>query len=218
VRHLVAVATAAATLLVTACGHPFVPSSIGTQVASASAQSTSRISAITTGVDLYITSNYSLSETEALGKRDIAWIARSLGVQAIGIAWDLSVPSDNSDEVLSKSPVTPSIADIQALTLIAQAYHLKVEYRILFRVDGKDGATESLRPQSQRLWFTSLLSAETPYLQLAAESNVHEFIVGTELSNFEGSAEWPRFFNDASAIYLLGRKLLLFPSAATSSC
>jgi hypothetical protein len=201
VRHLVAVATAAATLLVTACGHPFVPSSIGTQVASASAQSTSRISAITTGVDLYITSNYSLSETEALGKRDIAWIARSLGVQAIGIAWDLSVPSDNSDEVLSKSPVTPSIADIQALTLIAQAYHLKVEYRILFRVDGKDGATESLRPQSQRLWFTSLLSAETPYLQLAAESNVHEFIVGTELSNFEGSAEWPRFFNDASAIY-----------------
>ena len=200
-RRLAAIATAAAALLVTACGHPFVPPSVGTPETSTPTPSVSPTPAITTGVDLYITQDYPLSETEALGKRDIAWIARTLDVRAIGIAWDLSVPGDTSNEVLSKGPVTPSVADIRALTQIAQAYHLQVDYRVLFRVDGQDGATEVLRPASQSLWFANLLSTETPYLKLAAQGNVSEFIVGTELSNFEGSAEWPQFFSGASAIY-----------------
>lgn len=200
-RRFAAVAAVAAAIAAAGCGHPFVPSSLGTQAPSSPARTVSPAHAITTGVDLYVTQDYPLSETRALGERDIAWIARTLRVQAIGIAWDLSIPGNSSDKVLNQGPVTPSVPDIRALTQIAQAYHLQVEYRVLFRVDGRDGATESLRPASQQLWFTNLLSAETPYLRLAAQDNVAEFVVGTELSNFEGSPQWPRFFSGASSIY-----------------
>lgn len=203
-RRLAAAAIAAATLVITACGHPFVPaadSQTGSKPASKPAPSVTTTRPLTTGVDLYITRDYSLAETEALGRRSIAWIAGTLRVQAIGIAWDLSVPHGTSDVVLARGPVTPSVADIRALTQIAHAYHLRVEYRVLFQVAGTDGATESLRPASQPVWIASLLSAETAYLKLAAREKVGEFIVATELANLEGSAEWPAFYRQASSIY-----------------
>jgi hypothetical protein len=200
-RRLAAAVTAAAALAVTGCGHPFIPASAYPQAAVALAPGVTGTGALITGVDLYVTRDYSLADTETMGKRDIAWIARTLRVQAIGIAWDLSVPAGTSDVVEASAPVTPSVADIRALTRIAQTYHLRVEYRVLFQVAGRDGATESLRPSSQPRWFASLLSAETPYLRLAAQRHVGEFVVGTELANLEDSAQWPRFFADASRIY-----------------
>jgi hypothetical protein len=194
-RRFAAVAAAAATLIATACGHPFIPSSIAATGSEATAGQ------ITTGVDLYVTHDYSLTETEALGKRDIAYIADVLRVQAIGIAWDLTVPDNTSDQVHADGPVTPATADISALTKIALSYHLQVEYRILFKVGGIDGVTESLHPGRLQLWFASLLNAETPYLKLAAANHVTEFVVGTELASIEGSPEWPWFFAVAGTFY-----------------
>jgi hypothetical protein len=200
-KRLAAMTVTAIALFISACGHPFIPSSLSTHTLTPPTPGANSTRPITTGVDLYVTRNYSLSETRALGKRDIAWIAQTLGVQAIGIAWDLSVPGDSSNTVQNNGPVSPSVADIDALTQIAQDYHLQVDYRVLFRVNGRDGVSESLRPISQRLWFVSLLTAETPYLRLATKDRVAEFVVGTELSHLEGSSEWPRFFKGASSIY-----------------
>jgi hypothetical protein len=199
-RRLAVVVTAAAMLMITACGHLVIPSSADPQAASRPVLGTADSRPLI-GVDLYVSRDYSLAETEALGQRDIAWIARTLRVQAIGIAWDLSVPSNTSDVVLASAPATPTVADIRALTWIAQAYHLHVEYRVLFRVAGRDGASEHMRPSSQSRWFASLLSAEAPYLQLAARQDVTEFIVGTELANLEGSVQWRGFFRAASRVY-----------------
>jgi hypothetical protein len=200
-RRLAAAAAAAATLLTTACGHPFVPASVGTPAADQPAAGVMMTRPFTTGVDLYVTRDYSLAETETLGQRDIAWIVRTLRVQALGIAWDLSVPNDTSDVVRAEGPVAASVADIRALTQIAQAYHLQVEYRVLFRIAGRDGASEYMRPARPPRWFASLLSAETPYLKLAAREKVGEFIVGTELATLEGSPEWKPFFKAASRVY-----------------
>jgi hypothetical protein len=199
-RRLAAAAATAAALL-TGCGHPLVPVSLGLPAASTPGPDVISARAITTGVDLYVDRDYTLAQTVGLGERDIAWIARTLRVGAIGLAWDLTVPDGTSGVVRASGPVTASVADIRALTEIAQAYHLRVEYRILFRVGGSDGRTESLRPASQSRFFASLLSAETPYLKLAAQQNVGEFIVGTELASLEGSPEWSQFFSDAGTVY-----------------
>lgn len=198
-RLAAAAATAAA--LVTACGHPLVPPPLDVRAMSKPGPDAIIARSITTGVDLYVGSDYTLAQTVGLGERDIAWIADTLRVQAIGITWDLTVPEGTSGVVLANGPVTPTVADIRALTEIAHASHLQVEYRILFRVGGSHGKTESLRPPSQSLFFASLLSAEAPYLMLAAQEHVGEFIVGTELTNLEGSPEWPQFFSQASTIY-----------------
>jgi hypothetical protein len=202
-KRLTAAATAvAAALAITACGHPFVPASAYSQAAGGFAPGgavTAR--PFTTGVDLYVTRDYPVAETEALGERDITWIVRTLRVQAIGIAWDLSVAHDTSDVVRARAPVTPSIADIRALTRIARAHHLQVEYRVVLRIAGQDGVSEHLRPAHQGLWFASLLSAERPFLKLAARENVGEFIVGTELATLEGSKQWQGFFAKASGFY-----------------
>lgn len=200
-RRLAAAAAAAATLFTAACGHPFIPASAATPAAGQPAAGVMTTRPFTTGIDLYITRDFSLAETETLGQRDIAWIVRTLRVKAIGIAFDLSVPDDTSDDVFDKGPVTPSVADIRALTRMAQAYHLQVEYRVLFRIAGQDGASEHMRPSSAPRWFASLRSAETPYLELAAREKVGEFIAGTELANLEGSPEWRPFFRAASRIY-----------------
>jgi hypothetical protein len=200
-RRLTAAVAAAVALAITACGHPFIPASAYSPVAGVSAAGMITAHPFTTGVDLYESRDYPLAETETLGQRDIAWIVSTLHVQAIGIAWDLSVRHDTSDVVLAKSSGTASVADIRALTQIAQAYHLQVEYRVLLRVGGQDGVSEDLRPAHQRPWFKSLLSAETPYLKLAAKENVGEFVAGTELATLEGSRQWRWFFKDASAVY-----------------
>jgi hypothetical protein len=177
----------AAASLVAGCGHPFIPP-----------PPKAAGSAFTTGVDLYVTSDYSLAETELLGKRDLAYIARTLKVQSVGIAWDYVIPGYRSDQVLNSPPATPSQADIEALTRIARSDGLQVEYRVLFKVTGQG---KTFRPTETGTFFTSLLSAETPALETAQQENVGEFIVGTETPAIEGDPQWPRFFADAGEIY-----------------
>lgn len=199
--RLAAIVACAAAFVTAACGHPFIPSSVDAHATSTPALASRPDQPIKTGVDLYVSHDYSLSEIKVLGKRDIAYIADVLRVKAVGIAWDLTVPDDTSDQVHADGPVTPNVADIAALTKIALAYHLQVDYRILFRIGGKDGATESLRPASQKVWFANLLMAETPYMRLAAAYGVGEFVAGTELASIEGSPEWARFFTTAKTVY-----------------
>lgn len=153
------------------------------------------------GVDLYITKNYPLSETMQLGERDISYIAHTLNVGAIGIAWDYQVPGPHSDIVEPSNPGTPSISDIAALTAIAHSYNLQVEYRVLFSVGSQNGQTGTFHPSNVSKWLHSLLVAETPALRLAQADNVHEFVVGTELTGVEGSPLWNQFFTQAGQIY-----------------
>jgi hypothetical protein len=156
---------------------------------------------MTVGVDLYDTQDYSLDETETLGQRAIGYIADTLKVKSIGIAWDYTVPSLTSDQVVASSSVTPSTADIEALTRIAKSYGLRVEYRVLFEVAGQNGQSESLDPADTSAWFGSLLSAEQPWLRLAQSEGVGEFIVGTETVDIEDSPLWKGFFTQAAKTY-----------------
>ncbi|MBO0805955.1 MAG: hypothetical protein J2P25_23150 [Nocardiopsaceae bacterium] len=203
------VVAVAAALAGTACGHPFTPAGYSP----ARPYSTVRPwtppppvappprGPMTVGVDLYDAQDYSVAETRVLGERAISYIANTLRVKSIGIAWDYAVPGWNSDTVLPASPGTPSLADIAALTSIARSHGLRVSYRALFTVTGVNGQSERLKPAHTKAWLNSLLTTETPALRLAASEHVGEFVVGTETASIEGSPLWHGFFTRAAALY-----------------
>jgi hypothetical protein len=202
-------AVAAVACAITACGNQFVPAGYSPTRPYATVKpwlpgptpTPEPSGPMTVGVDLYDTQDYSLEQTKALGNRAISYIANTLKVKSVGIAWDYTVPALTSDQVNTASAVTPSAADIQALTQIARAHGLRVEYRVLLEVAGQNGQSESLRPASTQTWLSSLLTAETPELRLAQQERVSEFIVGTETAAIEGSPLWKGFFTQAGKIY-----------------
>jgi hypothetical protein len=153
------------------------------------------------GVNLYVNRNYSMAQTEAFGARDLKYIAQTLRLKAVAIAFDYNVPNPSSDTVTSSPSRTPTIADLAALTSIARSYGLQVEYRALFAVNNSDSRGGSIRPGNLSAWLSSLLAAETPALKLAQQDHVSEFVVGTEMASIDQSPLWGGFFAKAGRLY-----------------
>jgi hypothetical protein len=153
---------------------------------------TSGQNTFTVGVDLYAIHNYSLAQARTYGQRDIAWIARSLGLRAMQI--DFNITAD--DQGVRPGLDTPSTADIAELTDIGHSYGMQVSYRVLFT-----GGLGSIPPAETAAWFASLYAAELPYLELAQREHAAEFIVGTEREAVEDSQGWGHFYAMASYVY-----------------
>jgi hypothetical protein len=153
------------------------------------------------GVNLYVSANYSLAKTKAWGERDLKYIADTLGLKAVSIAWDYNVPSTSSNSVIASSSRTPTIADLAALTSIARSDRLRVEYRVLYAVRNSDVRGVSIQPRNLEAWLRSLLAAETPALKLAQRDRVSEFVVGTEMASIDQSPLWGAFFTKAARLY-----------------
>jgi hypothetical protein len=153
------------------------------------------------GVNLYVNKDYSLAETKAWGARDLKYIADTLGLKAVAVAWDYNVPSPSSDTVTASSSRTPTMADLAALTAIARTYRLRVEYRVLYAIGDSDSRGQSILPKNLTAWLRSLLAAETPALKLAQRDHVSEFIVGTEMASIDQSPLWGAFFTKAAKVY-----------------
>lgn len=153
------------------------------------------------GVNLYVDKNYSLAETKTWGERDLKYIADTLRLKAVAIAWDYNVPSPSSDTVTASSSRTPTIADLAELTSLARSYHLRVEYRALYAIGNSDSRSVSIRPRNLSAWLRSLLAAETPALKMAQRDHVSEFVVGTEMASIDQSPLWGAFFPEAARLY-----------------
>jgi hypothetical protein len=153
------------------------------------------------GVNLYVNRNYSLAQTEKFGARDLKYIARTLKLKAVSIAWDYNVPGRHSDIVTDSPSRTPSMADLAALTSIARSYGLRIEYRVLYAVTNSDVRGSSIQPKNLKAWLRSLLATETPVLKLAHRDHVSEVIVGTEMASIDQSRLWGGFFTKAARLY-----------------
>jgi hypothetical protein len=153
------------------------------------------------GVNLYVNRNYSLAQARQFGARDLKYIARTLKLKAVSIAWDYSVPTRTSDTVHVSPVRTPTRADLAALTSIARSYGLRVEYRVLYAVKSSDQRGKSIQPKHLTLWLRSLLTAEKPALTLAQHDHVREFIVGTEMASIDQSRLWGGFLAKAARLY-----------------
>jgi hypothetical protein len=152
------------------------------------------------GIDLNVVSNNEPdSVISSLGRQDIRYMADVLHVNEIGIDFSVVDPSLTSDEVTTPSGVTPSVSAIKSLTEIAKSYKLRVQYRILFWIQGT--SSTKLKPADINAWFANLQTAETPYLQLAQQEGVSEFVAGTEKTGVEHAPNWQGFFNWAKTIY-----------------
>ncbi len=153
---------------------------------------------LTVGAVLYADRDWPLADAEARGRASIAYAARVLHVGGVQIAWTFGVPGDRASTVDAAGPGTPPPADIAALTSIARSYGLQVTYRVLLRIPGR---VEPLRPQHPARFLGSLLAAERPYLALAQQDHVAEFIAGTERASIASSPRWGWFFAKAAGIY-----------------
>ncbi|HWE61736.1 MAG TPA: hypothetical protein VHB98_08500 [Chloroflexota bacterium] len=206
----VVVATAAAglALLLTGCGHPFIPASaLRASPSSPATPHPVRAAGPLLGVDLYAATGYPLPVVTHDGALDMAYLHGTLGAQAVGLVWNLTTPAQNANTI-SASPRSLSPAAVAELTRLAQTAGMAVQYRPLIRVGPPAGWNHParsweghIRPASPRAWFASLYHAELPYLRVAQRLHVTEFVVGTELLGIGASKWWPWFLERVASVY-----------------
>jgi hypothetical protein len=212
----------AAVMTLAACGHPLIPTSALrpartprpsvtplsfplTSPAPAASTSATALGAGSQGpvlgVDLYALSNYPPAVAAADGRRTMYYIRHVLKADAVGIVWDYFASSRQSDAV-QRTSSTLSARDVGILTRIARKDHLQVEYRPLIFVRGLADPWEGrISPRHPAAWFQSYYQAELPYLMLAQQQGVSEFVVATEMAALNSSPLWPSFFAQVSRVY-----------------
>ena len=171
-------------LVVAGCGEPSVPTSAPAKTAASLGKSEWPVlgeSGPVLGVDLYALNNYSAAEVEADGERTLAYIKNVLKADVVGIVWNFYTPNPYADPVGATS-ATLSAGNVGILTRIAAQDHLLVEYRPLVLVPNKPNHWEGLiNPYPPAGWFSSYYRAELPYLRIAQQLGVREFVTATEL-------------------------------------
>ena len=194
----------AAAFVVAGCGKPSVPTSASEKTAAS--LGTSEWPALgerepVLGVDLYALNNYSGAEVEADGERTLAYIKNVLKADAVGIVWNFYTPNPYADHV-GATGATLSAGNVGILTRIAAQDHLLVEYRPLVLVPNEPNHWEGLiDPYPPAGWFSSYYHAELPYLRIAQQLGVREFVTATELHGLNTSPLWPSFFARVSQVY-----------------
>jgi hypothetical protein len=192
-------------ITVAGCGHPFIPSDPVNPKTAASA-GTSEWPVLgksnpVLGVDLYALDNYTPAEVRADGQRTLAYIKNVLKANAVGFVWNFYAPSATSD-VVESTPSTLSFRNLSILTKIAIQDHLLVEYRPLILVLNSPSNWEGrISPLPEDAWFNSYYHVELPYLKLAQQLRVPEFVTGTELWQLNSSYLWPSFFARVAQVY-----------------
>jgi hypothetical protein len=206
----------AAVIVLAACGHPLIPASAlrparGPAVTALAVPSGSAVPAGPTaravlgkpvvGIDLYALSNYPAAEVTVLGQRILAYIKYVLKADAVGIVWNFYAASRQSDTVQATRD-TLSARNVGILTRIAVSDHLKVQYRPLIMVRAVNNPWEGkILPDHPARWFRSYYHAELPYLRMARQLNISEFVTATEMHDLNSSPLWPSFFAKVSHIY-----------------
>jgi len=154
------------------------------------------------GVDLYALSNYSPAQVEFYGRRALSYIKNVLKADAVGIVWNFYSPDPYMD-TLQATNATLSASNVEILTKIADQDHLLVEYRPLILVTG-DAPTKwegQITPYQTAGWFNNYYRLELPYLKIAQQYGVREFVTGTELQALNSSSQWPSFFARVARVY-----------------
>jgi hypothetical protein len=153
------------------------------------------------GVDLYSLSNYSAAQVRAYGQRTLPYIKNFLHADAVGIVWNFYDTTYTSNYVRTTSQtLTP--ANVAILTKIAQGLGLRVEYRPLIFVTRERNPWQGIiTPASPRVWFHSYFHAEKPYLQVAQQLGISEFVTANEMHRMNATPGWGTFFARARTVF-----------------
>ncbi len=153
------------------------------------------------GVNLYVARTYPTPVISAWGKSDIGYLARTVGIRDITIAWNFTMLGINASQVIASQPPTPDSAMITVLTQIAESCGLSVSHLVLFKARGAGARKRSVSPSNPQDWFASLFLGEWPYMKVAQKFGVRKFAIETELQNLEENPLWSNFFTSARAFY-----------------
>jgi hypothetical protein len=164
------------------------------------------------GVYVFSGTDYPVAQTRAYGEIVLGYLRRELHAQVAGLMWDLCSPGFGSEIVraCANDPTTQtgtmSAPDIAALAGIAKANGLLIQMRPIIRVGPPSGWNDAqksweghISPPDQQKWFQSLLVAELPYLRIAKEDHVEQFVLTTELAGLQFSRSWPWFLRTAQS-------------------
>jgi hypothetical protein len=194
-------------IVVTGCTNP---GAAGREPGSASpgpknSASTSRFAVIGSdgpviGVNLYALSNYPAAQVAADGARTLSYIRNVLHAQAVDIVWDFYAPTVVSDDV-DATAATLSPSNVAILTRIAQQDHLLVEYRPLIMVDDSQPWEGFIIPADPVRWFANYYQREVPYLRVAQQYGINEFVAATEMKAMNGSPLWLPFLKELGNTY-----------------
>lgn len=205
-RRLIALLIAVTALSVGGCGPSLLPSDPpNPKTAASQGRSDWQVlgqSHPVLGVDLYALSNYSPAQVEAYGRRVLSYIKNVLKADAVGIVWNFYSP-DPYETTIQANDATLSPRNVEILTKIASQDHLLVEYRPIVLVTG-DAPTKwegQISPYLEGEWFNNYYRAELPYLRIAQQYGVREFVTGTELEMLNSSSLWPSFFARVARVY-----------------
>ena len=191
------------------CGHPLVPAP-----APATARAPQRLTAADSdpaplvigangpvlGINLYALRNYPPAQVEADGTRMLSYIRNVLDAGAVDIVWNFYSPGFYANTVNATS-ATLTAANVAILVGLARQDHLLVEFRPLIMIDGDHPWEGHIEPTDPGLWFSHYYDLELPYLRVAQQYGISEFVAATEMSGLNDSAYWPAFFARIGGIY-----------------
>jgi hypothetical protein len=153
------------------------------------------------GVNLYGISNYTAAQTQSYGVRTLAYIKGNLHASAVDLVWNMYVPSYTSNVVVT-TKTTLSAPNIGILTKIAQRDGLSVEYRPLLFVQTKANDWEGLlEPKNPTAWFNSYYQRNLPYLKMAQQYHISEYVIGTEMKRLSPAKQWPSFLAKSGKVF-----------------
>jgi hypothetical protein len=153
------------------------------------------------GVNLYVLHDYTAAQTTADGVRTLSYIKNTLHADAVDLVWNMYVPGYHADSVVTDTS-TLSAADIGILTKIAQQDGLLVEYRPLLFVQTSGSPWEGwVAPSDAGQWFDSYYAKNLPYLKMAQEYHIDEYVIGTEMDRLTPSGQWAGFLARCAEVF-----------------
>lgn len=131
---------------------------------------------------------------------------KSLGANAVALAFPIYMTGTNSDTVYTKRTCsttfqTPSTARLAVAIKEAHTLHLTVLLRPMVQQTVLTDGRGEIRPKHVGAWFDSYLKVLTPYLRLAQQLKVEHFGIASELDSLVKKSNWTSLIKTAKRDY-----------------
>jgi hypothetical protein len=126
--------------------------------------------------------------------------ALSLHANAIGISFPFFMTSRDSAGVHGGA-ATPTPGQLATVIIAARRAGMRVTLRPLLDEKVLGASRAGLRPVNEAAWFASYRQFLVPYLVMAQQLQVSEFIIGAELTQFSRSPYWKELNASVRRIY-----------------
>ena len=126
--------------------------------------------------------------------------ARSLHANAIAISFPFFMTSRHAAGVYATA-ATPTPGQLATVIIAARRAGMQVTLRPLLDENALGRSRVGLLPVNQAAWFASYQRFLIPYLVMAQQLQVSQFITGAELTRFSGSRRWDELDASVRRIY-----------------